>query len=132
MKKKKKKKNPITKRDWWSYSRYRPWVQNPIPQKKIKSKMDWRCGSSSRVPALEVWTLEYKPKFHQKKRKCRHNSIVIVVTIYNLFVMLGIEHSRQVLYHWATCQPHGRDLKAVLNTSDWETFLNIVCLQWTF
>jgi hypothetical protein len=24
MKKKKKKKNPITKRDWWSYSRYRP------------------------------------------------------------------------------------------------------------
>jgi hypothetical protein len=27
-------KKTITKKGWWSASRYRPWVQTPVPQKK--------------------------------------------------------------------------------------------------
>jgi hypothetical protein len=29
-------KNPITKKGWWSASKYRSWVQTPVPQKKKK------------------------------------------------------------------------------------------------
>jgi hypothetical protein len=31
-------KNPITKKSWWSDSRYRPWVQAPVPQTKRKKR----------------------------------------------------------------------------------------------
>jgi hypothetical protein len=31
--------------------------------------MDWRCGSSHRVPALQVQSPEFKPQSHQKKKK---------------------------------------------------------------
>jgi hypothetical protein len=37
-----------------------------------QSKMDWQCASSSRVPALQAWSLEFKPQFHQKKKKSVH------------------------------------------------------------
>jgi hypothetical protein len=30
-----------------------------------QSKMDWKCGSSSRAPALQIWSPEFKPHFHQ-------------------------------------------------------------------
>jgi hypothetical protein len=32
-------------------------------------KMDWRCGSSNRIPALHVQSTEFKPQSHQKKKK---------------------------------------------------------------
>jgi hypothetical protein len=28
-------KNPSQKKGWWSGSRWKPWVQNPVPQKKV-------------------------------------------------------------------------------------------------
>jgi hypothetical protein len=31
--------------------------------------MYWRCGSSSRVPALQVQNPEFKPQSHQKQKK---------------------------------------------------------------
>jgi hypothetical protein len=31
-------KKTFTKKGWWSGSRYRPWVQTPVPQKKKKKK----------------------------------------------------------------------------------------------
>jgi hypothetical protein len=43
-------------RQAWANSSQDPHLQNN------QSKMDWRCGSSSRVPALQA-------KFHQKKKK---------------------------------------------------------------
>jgi hypothetical protein len=35
---------------------------------KNRSKMDWRCGSSGRQPALQVQSLEFKPQCHQKRK----------------------------------------------------------------
>jgi hypothetical protein len=34
-----------------------------------QSKMDWRCGSSRRAPALQVWNAEFKPQSHKKKKE---------------------------------------------------------------
>jgi hypothetical protein len=31
--------------------------------------MDWRCGSSSRVPALQALSPEFKLQSHKKKKK---------------------------------------------------------------
>jgi hypothetical protein len=31
--------------------------------------MNWRCGSSNRVPALQVQSPDFKPQSHQKKKK---------------------------------------------------------------
>jgi hypothetical protein len=31
--------------------------------------MDWKCGSSSRVPTLQMQSPEFKPQSHQKKKK---------------------------------------------------------------
>jgi hypothetical protein len=33
-----------------------------------QSKMDWRFGSSSRVPTLQVWSPEFKWQSHQNKK----------------------------------------------------------------
>jgi hypothetical protein len=33
-----------------------------------QSKMDWRCGSSSRVAALQVWSPEFKPQYHKTNK----------------------------------------------------------------
>jgi hypothetical protein len=34
-----------------------------------QSKMDWRCSSSGRAWALQTRSPEFKPQFHQKKKK---------------------------------------------------------------
>jgi hypothetical protein len=31
--------------------------------------MDWRCGSSGKVTGLQVLSPEFKPHFHQEKKK---------------------------------------------------------------
>jgi hypothetical protein len=31
--------------------------------------MDWRCGSSSKVPSLKGQIPKFKPQCHQKKKK---------------------------------------------------------------
>jgi hypothetical protein len=31
--------------------------------------MDWRCGSSSRAPALQMWSPEFKSQSHRKKKE---------------------------------------------------------------
>jgi hypothetical protein len=41
---------------------------DPI-SKITRAKWTWRCGSSSRAPALQVWSPEFKPQYHQKKPK---------------------------------------------------------------
>jgi hypothetical protein len=33
-----------------------------------QSKMEWRCGSNRRVPALQVQSPEFKPKSNQKEK----------------------------------------------------------------
>jgi hypothetical protein len=33
------------------------------------SLVGWKCGSSSRVPALQAWSPWFKPQSHQKKKK---------------------------------------------------------------
>jgi hypothetical protein len=53
-----------------------------------QSKMDWRCGSSSRVPALQVWSPEFKLQFHNQKKVSKIWTQIYVVdinysTIYN-------------------------------------------------
>jgi hypothetical protein len=40
--------------------------QDPYLQNN-QGKMNWRYSSSSRVPALQAWSLEFKPQSHQKK-----------------------------------------------------------------
>jgi hypothetical protein len=40
-----------------------------IPSPKItRAKMDWRNGSSSRVPALQVWSPEFKHQSQQQQK----------------------------------------------------------------
>jgi hypothetical protein len=39
------------------------------PSLNNQSKMDWRCGSSGRVPAWQVQSPEIQLQSHQKKRK---------------------------------------------------------------
>jgi hypothetical protein len=34
-----------------------------------QSKIDWRCGSTGRAPALQVQSPELKPQSNQKKKK---------------------------------------------------------------
>jgi hypothetical protein len=43
-----------------------------------QSKMDWRCGSSDRIPALQAQSPEFKPQSHQKKRKKRKETTLRV------------------------------------------------------
>jgi hypothetical protein len=38
------------------------------PFQNNQSKIDWRYGSSSRVPALQVWSPEFTLQSHQKKK----------------------------------------------------------------
>jgi hypothetical protein len=33
------------------------------------SHWEWKCGSSSRVLAVQAWSPEFKPQSHQKKKK---------------------------------------------------------------
>jgi hypothetical protein len=37
-----------------------------------QSKMEWRCGSSSRTPALRIWSPELKPQSQQNKKNILH------------------------------------------------------------
>jgi hypothetical protein len=58
-------------------------IIHKIPIYKImRAKMDWRCGSSGGMPALEVQSPEFKPQSHQKKKKfffclCEANGLLI-------------------------------------------------------
>jgi hypothetical protein len=36
--------------------------------------MDWRCGSSSREPALQAQSPQFKPQSHQKERAFNHKA----------------------------------------------------------
>jgi hypothetical protein len=37
--------------------------------KNNQNKMDWRCGSSGRAPALQEQSLELRPQSHKKKKE---------------------------------------------------------------
>jgi hypothetical protein len=50
-------------RSAWASSLWDLYLQNN------QSKVDWNCGPSSRAPALQVWSPEFKPLSHQKKKK---------------------------------------------------------------
>jgi hypothetical protein len=42
---------------------------NPSPNlQNNQNKMDWRCGSSSRLPGLQVWSPQFKSQSHQNKQ----------------------------------------------------------------
>jgi hypothetical protein len=51
--------------------------------KIIKRKMDWRCGTSDRAPALQAQNPEFKIQSHQKEKKlarCQRLTLVILAT----------------------------------------------------
>jgi hypothetical protein len=48
--------------------------KDPI-SKITRAKMDWICGSSSRVSPLRVQYPEFKPQSHQKKKKKKKKEI---------------------------------------------------------
>jgi hypothetical protein len=50
-----------TKNDWWSVSRWRPWVQAPVPQKKKKKKFRVRVGDMTQVVERLLGKHEAKP-----------------------------------------------------------------------
>jgi hypothetical protein len=43
------------------------------------SKMDWKCGSSSKAPALQMQIPEFEPQSHQKKKKIRSYLTLAVI-----------------------------------------------------
>jgi hypothetical protein len=45
-------------------------MRPPISKISI-AKIDWRCGSNSRVPAVQVQSPEFKPQSHKKEKKER-------------------------------------------------------------
>jgi hypothetical protein len=52
--------------------------------KIIRAKMNWKCGSSGRAPALQVSTLkvrslEFKPQSHRKKKKQQQKLLMFSV-----------------------------------------------------
>jgi hypothetical protein len=57
-------------------SSLRPYCKNKL--EKIK-RTDWRCGSSGRVPALQVQSHEFKHQPHQKKKVKRAECVTQVV-----------------------------------------------------
>jgi hypothetical protein len=56
-------------------------VHETLHLQNSQSKMDWRCGSSGRVPALQC--LQFKLQSHQKKKKKAIASNIIYLM--NLF-----------------------------------------------
>jgi hypothetical protein len=44
--------------------------ETPI-SKITRAKWDWKCGSSGRVPALQMRSPEFKPHYQKKKEKKR-------------------------------------------------------------
>jgi hypothetical protein len=38
-----------------------------------QARMDWKCDSSDRAPALQAWSSEFKLHAHQRKKKERHS-----------------------------------------------------------
>jgi hypothetical protein len=51
----------------WTGQKIRPYFQNN------QSKMCWKCVSSGRVAALQVWSLDFKAQYHQKQKKEERN-----------------------------------------------------------
>jgi hypothetical protein len=55
-------------------------LQDPI-LKTTRVKLDWRCGSSNTVPALQAQRPEFKSQSHQKKKKKKSNNIILAISI---------------------------------------------------
>jgi hypothetical protein len=47
--------------------------------------MDWRCGLSDRVPALQKWSPKFKAQSHQKKKKNLHSHEVSRIPTFAVF-----------------------------------------------
>jgi hypothetical protein len=56
----------IRKIDGWGLPGKSSW--DPI-SKNNQNKMEWRCGSNSRAPALKAWSYEFKHQSYIKKKK---------------------------------------------------------------
>jgi hypothetical protein len=65
--------NPSYLEDWgWECLSSRPAQANSfwdLISKTTRTKMDWRCGTSGRAPALQMGSPEFKLQSHQTKRK---------------------------------------------------------------
>jgi hypothetical protein len=46
--------------------------------------MDWRCGSSGKVTGLQVLSPEFKPHFHQEKKKKIEEIMGIWILIFHI------------------------------------------------
>jgi hypothetical protein len=61
--------------------------------------MDWRCGSSNRVPALQVQSPEFKAQFHQKKKRKKELDLDILEVcehfIYSRFIFSLLNKRKQ-------------------------------------
>jgi hypothetical protein len=97
------------------------------PTSKItKAKMDWRCGTSGRVTALEVWSLEFKPQCHQKKKK-----IFLIVYIACLSLSSWTMIPSQTWSHWHSFSlflPAIRPFKHLHLPGTFSLVLSLLCL----
>jgi hypothetical protein len=74
--------NPSYLGDWdWENGSSRPtWariVHKPPSPKTWPERNDWRCCSSSRVPALQAWNPEFKSQSHQKKKMYKRTKWIL-------------------------------------------------------
>jgi hypothetical protein len=69
-------KKPFTKKDWWSGSRCRPWIQAPVQQKKKKKKRrkernEMRTGSLNTLTSYctQIWSHLVHPPSQGSQRR---------------------------------------------------------------
>jgi hypothetical protein len=105
---------------------YLPWYEPDIVATQWKRvDQDWRHGSSSRVPTLQVQNPEFKPQSHQKKRKKKKKkadgkrvgqSTVYYKSSCEAFLggwggsrtqTQGLTNAKHPLYHWFTSSARG-------------------------
>jgi hypothetical protein len=66
-------------------------LKTPI-SKLTRAKMDWKCGSSDRVPSLQVQSPEFKLQSHtHTKRRWKLNLRDLIIIIIIIIAVLGFE-----------------------------------------
>jgi hypothetical protein len=55
---------PFTKKGWWSGSKYRPWVQAPVPKKKKKKRYFLVSTPISCIAVGNISFFSFPPHFY--------------------------------------------------------------------
>jgi hypothetical protein len=73
--------------------------------------MDWWHGSRCRVPALQVWTFEFKSQFHKKSFNCLWQNALAYCLVYHgsvLWILYSFQHSlvdNEIAVLWVHSEP---------------------------